>query len=50
VLGILSIIKVSAGRCETVEGLPKVVVGVLISPALALETLYSLIILSNDIN
>jgi hypothetical protein len=49
VLDVLGIIKVSACSSETVEGLPEVVVGVLISPALAFEHVYGLIVLSNDI-
>jgi len=50
VLDVLGIVKVSACRSETVEGLPEVVVGVLISPVLALKNVYGLIILSKDIN
>ena len=46
--GVLRIIEVSASRCETVEGLSEVVIGVLISPTLALENLYGLIILSKQ--
>jgi len=49
VLDVLGIIKVSTCSSEAVEGLPEVVVGVLISPAFALEYVYGLIILSNDI-
>lgn len=50
VLDVLGIIKVSTCSSEAVEGLPEVVVGVLISPAFALEHLYGLVVLSNDVN
>ena len=49
VLDVLGIIKVSTGSSEAVKGLPKVVVGVLISPAFAFENVYGLVVLSNDI-
>ena len=48
-LGVVGIVKVSAGCSKAVEGLAEVVVGVLIGPALALEDLYSFIILSNHV-
>ena len=50
VLDVLGIIEVSAGRSETVERLPEVVISVLISPGFALEDLHSFIILPNNIN